>query len=139
MNPRRYVIPVAAAAGGAGTGTPTSPAPVNQPVTGHVKAVQYIAGGTPFADSTTFVLTATDPVTGAVQTILSGTLADGDIATGYQWAPRQPTHTAAAAAALYASAGQGVLDDFVLCDENLSIAVASAGGVSNGTFVVIVE
>ena len=52
--------------------------------------------------------------------------------------PRAATHDSAGAGALYAAAGQPVLDYF-FCDENLKIVIAAGGNVKSGVFHVTVE
>lgn len=136
-NPRRYVFNILTSAGGGATVTPAQPN-VSQPVRGHVKAVLYLPGSTPMANNATLTLTSKNAADGAVQTILNAAVVTTG-AQAQQWAPRQPTHTAAGAAALYAAAGTAVNDDFVLADEDLTLVVAAGGATANGTVVVIVE
>ena len=139
MNPRRYVFSVVTDGSAVATCKLISPQPLNQPVSGHVKSVQYVPPqSNNLADSAALTLTATDPITGAVQTVVNAaTITAGN--TAQEWSPKKPTHTAAGAAALYAAAGVAVLEDFVLADEVLALSVASGGNNKTGTIVIVVE
>jgi hypothetical protein len=98
-------------------------------VTGRVISVQYVADGTvPYASTVDFTITA--ETTG--QAILSAT----DVSASNQWAPRQPTHTTAGAASLYAAAGTAVNDHICLANERVKIVLAQGGSAKVGTFYV---
>jgi hypothetical protein len=51
-------------------------------------------------------------------------------------APRQPTHSTAGAAALYAGSGAAVNDRIVAVKERIKVVVASGGATKTGTFYV---
>jgi hypothetical protein len=53
-------------------------------------------------------------------------------------APRQPTHSTAGAASLYAAAGEPVEDHIVLAEDRIKIVVAQGGDTLTGTFTAIV-
>lgn len=55
------------------------------------------------------------------------------------YAPRQATHDDVGAAALYAAAGEGVLDYIVLANEKIQIVTANGGNTLSGTFFITVE
>jgi hypothetical protein len=96
-------------------------------VTGRVVSVQYVADGSvPYASTVDF--TVTGETTG--QAILSAT----DVAASTTWAPRQPTHTTAGAASLYAAGGTAVNDHVCLANERVKIVLAQGGSAKAGVF-----
>lgn len=52
--------------------------------------------------------------------------------------PRGATHTINGVAAVYAAAGEAVLDRLVIPDETLTITVAQGGDTKTGTFLIAV-
>jgi hypothetical protein len=52
------------------------------------------------------------------------------------WAPRQPTHTTAGAASLYAAGGTAVNDHICLANERVKIVLAQGGSAKAGVFHV---
>jgi len=52
-------------------------------------------------------------------------------------APRQATHDAAGAAALYAGAGQAVRDRIAVGNDRLKIVIAAGGVAKTGTFTAV--
>ena len=53
--------------------------------------------------------------------------------------PRAATHTTAGAAALYADAGQAVLDKIALSQDRIKFVIAGAGDQTSGTFHVTID
>ncbi len=53
-------------------------------------------------------------------------------------APRQPTHSNAGAAALYAAEGTAVNDYYYVADERIKITVDDGGNATTGQFIVLV-
>jgi len=53
-------------------------------------------------------------------------------------APRQPTHSTAGAAALYAGSGTAVLDYVAVAQERIKVVVADGGNAKTGTVHITV-
>lgn len=101
-----------------------------KPMCGLLQSIRYVAhGSTPFAAGVDF--TITDDFTGAA--ILTVTDESGS-ATYY---PRAAQVTVANAAALYAAAGQAVLDKIPILGQ-IKIVVAQGGNAKIGTFHIYV-
>jgi hypothetical protein len=99
-----------------------------QVVTGRIINVIYIKGD--FADGVDIDIS----VESTGQTVWS----QDDVNASSAVAPRQPTHSFDGAAALFADAGNPVLEPFVVADDRLKIEVSNGGNVKSGTFIVIV-
>jgi len=93
-------------------------------VNGRVLQVRYVK--TDFANGVDFTITNED--TG--ETIW----AQQDVDASATVAPRQPTHSTAGVAALYAADGVAVLDHVWVADARIKIAIASGGDTKTGTF-----
>ncbi len=65
--------------------------------------------------------------------------AQNDVNASATVAPRQPTHSTAGAAALYAAGGAAVLDKIALANDRIKIVVAQGGNAKSGTFHFILE
>lgn len=102
------------------------------PVTGDLIDIEYVKDGTAgYADGVDFVVTA-EP-TGRV-------LWDQDnVNDSARVAPRQPVHTTAGVALLYAAGGQPLVDRIALSYENLQVVVAAGGATKTGTFRITVK
>lgn len=98
-------------------------------LTGKLSAIHYVKDD--FADGVDFTITS--DVTG--QSLWT----DTDVNASEIVAPRQPTHTTAGAAALYASGGVAVLDKIALSNDRVKIVVGSGGDTKTGTFYVVLE
>lgn len=96
-------------------------------LTGRIISLIYTK--TDFADGSTFTLTS--EATG--QSIWN----ESSVNASAVRAPRQPTHSQAGAAALYAAAGTAVNDYFVLAADRIKIVIASGGDTKTGKFTVI--
>lgn len=104
----------------------------SDPVTGKVSQIRYVkpaSGG--FDDGST--ITLTNETTG--ETIWS----EANVNASATRAPRQPTHTTAGVASLYAAAGTGVGDKIALAADRIKIVIASGGNTKTATFYVIME
>ena len=100
-------------------------------VTGRVLAVRYVkpaSGG--FVYGVDFTLSSEK--TGA--TIWT----ESDVDASATRCPRQPTHTTAGAAALYAADGQPVLEYCYVALDRVKIEVAAGGAARRGTFYVTI-
>lgn len=117
----RHRVTITTAVGGAGLGyTPV--------VSGRVLAIIYTK--TDFANGVDFTITGES--TG--QTIWT----EENVNASTRRQPRQATHTTAGVEALYAAAGQGVLDHVYVAAERIGIAVAAGGDAHVGTFDVLI-
>ena len=99
-------------------------------INGRVLSIQYIkptSGG--YDDGVDFDV-ATEDTAVAIWS-------QDDVNVSAMVAPRQPTHTSAGVAALYAAAGTGVNDFFYVANERLKITVDAGGNVTTGQFVVL--
>lgn len=119
MTPERHRIEVTTDASGDFTG-------YTVPVWGRVVQVLYTPGASPI--DTNGDLDITGETTGIV-------IANHDnIGTSaFTKAYRQPTHTAAGAAAIYA-ATDGVLDHVWIAGERIKLVIANGGNTLSGTF-----
>jgi hypothetical protein len=64
---------------------------------------------------------------------------EDDVNASKTVAPRQPIHTTGGVAAVYAGAGEPVLDYIRLCEESVLITIADGGNATSGTFVFVTE
>jgi len=120
MHAERHTVTVTTNADGDGTGyTP--------PVTGRIVSIVYEK--VDFANGVDVTITA--EATG--ETIW----AEENVNASTKRAPRQATHSTAGVAALYAAAGQPVLDEIVVANDRIKVVVAQGGNVKSGKFHVI--
>lgn len=121
----RHAVAVTTAADGSAT--------VFSPVvTGNLSQIRYVKPGTGgFADGSTFTITS--EATG--ETLWS----EASVNASATRAPRQPTHSTAGAAALYAGAGTAVNDKIALARDRVKIVIAAGGNVTTGTFHLVIE
>lgn len=98
-------------------------------ITGRILNILYTKNATNYTDGVDF--TITNETTG--QTIWTQL----DVNATVEVAPRQPTHSNAGVAALYASAGQAVNDYIYMANERVKIVIASGGDTKIGTFTII--
>jgi hypothetical protein len=119
---KRHVVTLTTDTNGAATGyTPV--------VSGRVVSIRYVK--TDFTDGVDFTITAE----GTGETIWT----QQDVNASVTVAPRQPTHSTAGAAALYAGSGTAVNDKIVLAADRVKIIVGSGGATHTGAFHVTVE
>lgn len=100
-------------------------------VNGRVLQVRLDVPGTDGLAATSDI-TITDENTGASILALTDQNGDGT------WAPRQPTHSLAGAAALYAAGGTAVNDYVVVATSRIKVVVAQGGNAKTGTLYVTV-
>lgn len=101
-------------------------------VTGLLHTIRYVKDATtPYADTVDFTITA--EATG--ETLW----AESDVTASKTVAPRQPTHSTAGAAALYAAAGAAVNDHIGLSKDRVKITLAQGGDTKTGTFHIVVS
>lgn len=96
---------------------------------GRLVSIAYVK--TDFADGVDFTITTTD----TSQTIWN----ENDVNASKTIAPRQPTHDNTGTASLYASTGEPVEDYYRICNETVTIVIASGGATKTGTFRLIIE
>jgi len=118
----RKTVTVTTNADGDGTGyTPV--------VSGRISQIRYVK--TDFANGVDFTITL--EATG--ETVW----AEENVNASATRAPRQPTHSTAGVAALYAAAGQAVNAPIVAVRDRVKIVVAAGGATTTGTFHVVLE
>lgn len=119
---RRYAIAVTTAPDGSATA-------YSPYLSGYIQDIQYVK--TDFADGVDFTITAE---------AYGRTLwAENDVNAAAIRAPRQPTHTTAGVASLYASGGTAVNDKIALSRDRVKVVIASGGATKTGTFIVMVD
>jgi hypothetical protein len=115
---RRLTVTVTTAADGSATA-------YSDPIEyGLLSQVRYVK--TDFSDGSTFTITS--EATGETLWTETGVNASATRA------PRQPTHSAGGAAALYAAAGAAVNDKIALAMDRIKIVIASGGSTKVGVF-----
>lgn len=100
-------------------------------VNGRVLAISYVkptTGG--YADTVDFDI--------ETETSLVDVWDEDSVTASKSVAPRMATHTTAGVAAVYAAAGEPVLDYVPVANERIKITVANGGDAGAGTFYVIV-
>lgn len=100
-------------------------------VNGRVLQIRLVVPGSGGLEATTDI-TITDENTGGSVLTLTDQNGSGT------WAPRQPTHSQAGAAALYAAGGTAVNDHVVVAESRIKIVVAQGGSAKTGTLYVTV-
>jgi hypothetical protein len=121
MYAERHVVTLTTDSNGDATGfTPV--------VRGRVAAIHYVKAD--FADGVDVTVTAVQ--TG--ETIWS----EANVNASAVRAPRQAAHKTDGAAALYAAAGEPVLEPIVLAEDLVKIVVANGGDTKTGTFHVVI-
>jgi len=100
------------------------------PVTGRVLQLVYVPDGTNPLD------TGADlTITGEDSGVAIATLTDSGT-SAFTKVPRQATHGVTGSAALYAAAGQGVLEPVIVAGERIKVVVAQGGVSKTGTLHV---
>ena len=119
---KRYKVTVTTASDG--TATAYTPR-----LSGKIMQIEYVK--TDYANGVDFTITgeATD----------IGLWTESDVNASAVRAPRQPTHSQAGAAALYASGGVDVLAPIALANDRVKIVLAQGGSAKVGVFHVVVE
>ena len=122
---RRYKVRVTTASDG--TATAYSPR-----LSGHVQQIEYVKDGAAgYADGVDFTITG--EATGV------GLWTEANVNASAVRAPRQPTHSQAGAAALFASGGTAVQDHIALANDRVKFALAQGGAAKVGTFHIVVD
>lgn len=122
---RRYKVTVTTAADG--TAVAYSPR-----LAGKVHQIEYVKDGTNgFANGVDFTITG--EATGI------SLWAQSDVNASAVVAPRQPTHSQAAAASLFAAGGTAVQDRVALGNDRVKISIAQGGNAKVGTFHILVD
>lgn len=119
---KRYKVTVTTASDG--TATAYTPR-----LSGKIMQIEYVK--TDYANGVDFTITG--EATGV------NIWTESDVNASAVRAPRQPTHSQAGAAALYAAGGVGVLAPIALANDRVKIALASGGSAKVGVFHVVVE
>lgn len=122
MTIRRFEVDVTTAADGSATA-------YSPYLSGYINDIQYVK--TDFADGVDFTITAE----ASGRTLW----AESDVNAAAVRAPRQPTHTTAGVASLYASGGTAVNDKIALGRDRVKIVIASGGNVKTGSFVITID
>ncbi|MBN9243944.1 MAG: hypothetical protein J0I98_14225 [Mesorhizobium sp.] len=122
---RRIKIDVTTAADG--TATAYSPK-----VSGKVHSIHYLKDGTAaFSNGVGFTVTA--EATG------ENIWTEAAVNAATARYPRAPTHSQAGAAALYAAAGEAVMDKIALANDRAKIVIAAGGNAKKGQFLILVD
>lgn len=119
---RRFTV--TATTDGSGDATAYSPY-----ISGFVHSIQYVK--TDYADGVDFTITTED----TAQTVWT----ESNVNAAVVKAPRQPTHTTAGVASLYASGGTAVNDRVAVGRERIKIVIAQGGATKVGTFHITVD
>jgi len=122
MTIRRFEVDVTTAADGSATA-------YSPYLSGYINDIQYVK--TDFADGVDFTITA--EATGRTL------WAESDVNAAAVRAPRQPTHSTAGVAALFAAGGTAVNDKIALGRDRVKIVIASGGNAKTGSFVITVD
>jgi hypothetical protein len=119
---RRYKVAVTTAADG--TAVAHTPR-----LSGRLFQIEYVK--TDYADGVDFTITS--EATGRTL------WAESNVNASAIRAPRQPVHDTAGAAALFADAGEAVVDKIALGNDRVTITIAQGGNAKVGTFHVLVD
>src|SRR4051812_7190637 len=125
MNPRRYSVAVPS--DGAGNGSVNSPM-----ISGEIIAVHYVKDG---SNAYTNGVTVNLSLEATGQSVWNEAAVNASAIR----APRQPTHSQAGVAALYAAGGTAVLETMVMAEDRVVCAVSGAGANKTGTFIILVR
>jgi hypothetical protein len=125
MTMRRYKVTITTAADGTATGyTPR--------IAGEVHQIEYVKDGSNgYATGVDFTITG--EATGV------SLWAQSNVDASAVVAPRQPTHSQAGVAALYAASGTAVQARVALASDRVKIVLAAGGNAKVGVFHVLVD
>jgi hypothetical protein len=118
---RRYKVTVTTAADG--TATAYSPR-----ISGEIHQIDYVK--TDYAAGVDFTITG--EATGV------GIWTEADVNASTQRAPRQPTHSQAGVASLYAAGGTAVQARVAMSNDRVKIVLAQGGATKTGAFHILV-
>lgn len=101
-------------------------------LSGKIQQIEYVkAGANAFADGVDFTITG--EATGV------NLWTEANVNASAARAPRQPVHSQAGVAALYAAAGTAVMDCVAVGNDRVKISIAQGGNAKVGTFHVLVD
>jgi hypothetical protein len=120
---KRYTVSVTTAADGSATAY--SP----RRISGKIHQIEYVKGD--FADGVDFTIEG--EATGIDLWV------ESNVNASAVRAPRQSTHSAAGAAALFAAGGTGVLEPIAVANDRVKIGIAQGGNTKTGTFHILVD
>jgi hypothetical protein len=122
---RRHKVTVTTAADGSATAyTPR--------LAGKIFQIEYVKhGSTPFDDGVDFTITG--EATGV------NLWTESNVNASAVRAPRQPTHSQAGVASLYAAGGTAVQAPIALASDRVKIVIAQGGNAKVGTFHVLFD
>lgn len=126
---RRYRVSVTTAADGSVTA-------YSPRFSGMIHQIEYVkdtasAGANAFADGVDFTIIG--EATGI------GLWTESNVNASAVRAPRQPTHSQAGAAALYAAGGTAINDRVALANDRVKIVLAQGGNAKVGAFHILVD
>lgn len=110
------------------SGDATAYVPSSGAITGRIASIQYVK--TDYANGVDFAIT--------LEATGQGLWTESDVNAAKTVAPRQPTHSQAGVAALYAAGGTAVGDHIVAANDRVKIVVAQGGATKVGQFIVTV-
>lgn len=126
MTIRRFVVPVTVDSDGdAETYSPV--------LSGKLISIRYVKPGSGGFAGDDLAFTITSEASGATL------WAEEDVTASATRYPRTATHSTAGAAALYADAGQPVLDAVALSQDRVKFVIAGAGDETTGTFHLTID
>jgi len=100
--------------------------------TGKISQIRYVKDGTtPYTDGVDFTITA--EATG--ENIWTQLNVNASVTV----APRQPVHSTAGVAALYAAGGTAIQEMIAIANDRVKIVIADGGDSKIGTFFLLVE
>jgi len=122
---KRLKVTVTTAADGTATG-------YSSRFSGKIHQIEYLKdGANGYANGVDF--TVTGEATGV------SIWAENDVNASAVRAPRQPLHSQAGVASLYAAGGTAVQDKIALARDRVKIAIAAGGNAKVGTFHILVD
>lgn len=120
---RRYVVDVTTAADGSATA-------YSESITGVLDSIQYVKDGSnAYANGVDFTITT--------ETTAQNLWVQSDVNASAKVAPRQPTHSTAGVAALYAGSGTAVNAPIAIARERVKIVLAAGGDTKTGKFHIV--
>ncbi len=120
---QRVAVPIVTAADGSAT-------VYSDAVTGLLSQIRYVkpqSGG--FADGSTITVT--------LESTGEAVWSESNVNASATRAPRQPTHSAAGAAALYAAAGTAVNEKIAVANDRFKIVIANGGNAALATLIFV--
>lgn len=122
---KRFKVSVTTAADGSATA-------YSARFSGKVQQIEYVKDGSNgFASGVDFTITG--EATGV------GLWTQNDVNASAVVAPRQPTHSQAGVASLYASSGTAVQDKIAMGNDRVKITISAGGNAKVGTFYILVD